>query len=90
MIRGINSKLLNLDSMAPDDLMQLHDSIRLHPRLSALRLGCTTRQARDLANYAVNKCIAIRLRKDGNINSALGYERICERIYSELPEVLRW
>lgn len=48
------------------------------------------RIASDLSGYAWNKSTAIECRKAGNIQSALVYEGICQRIYADLPEDFRW
>lgn len=39
--------------------------------------------ANGLMNYAHNKRAAMLCRKTGNIQGALGYEQICDRIYKE-------
>jgi hypothetical protein len=48
------------------------------------------RAGKDLRNYAWNKRTACACRLRGDIGAALMYEGICERIYGELPESLRW
>lgn len=48
------------------------------------------RVTKDLGNYACNKAVAMDLRIDGQIQSALMYEGICDRIYAGLPEYARW
>jgi hypothetical protein len=48
------------------------------------------RAAKSCANYASNKAAAIDCRLRGHINNALDYERICDRIYDELPAFARW
>jgi hypothetical protein len=45
---------------------------------------------KDLGSYASNKATAMGLRADGQIERAQEYERICERIYQNLPEWARW
>ena len=47
-------------------------------------------KADSLSCYAWNKWTAIGLRKEGNIETALSYERICERIYSAMSPEIRW
>ncbi len=46
--------------------------------------------AQSLLNYAWNKKTAITERRRGNTNTAMKYESICDSIYKELPEELRW
>lgn len=46
--------------------------------------------ASHLKNYACNKAVAMKLRGEGNINTALTYETICDRIYDGLPSWARW
>jgi hypothetical protein len=43
----------------------------------------SNKAATALSNYAWNKWTAINCRKNGMINDALNYERICDKIYSE-------
>lgn len=45
---------------------------------------------KDLCNYAANKATAMDCRKRGDIQTALHYESIAERIYGGLPEFARW
>jgi hypothetical protein len=45
---------------------------------------------RDCANYAANKSTAIHCRGRGDIQSALMYENIANRIYQSLPEYAKW
>ena len=53
--------------------------------------GVGTRKATGaLANYASNKATAMSCRLRGDINSALMYEGIADRIYDHLPEWARW
>lgn len=48
------------------------------------------RRANALSGYAWNKHTAIGLRKAGQIRDALFYERICDRIYSDMDFRDRW
>lgn len=48
------------------------------------------RAMQDLRAYAANKATAMALRSDGEIQNALTYEGICERIYDDLPVWARW
>lgn len=50
----------------------------------------SAKTASALSNYAWNKYTAIQQRKNGNINTALQYEKIADRIYETLPEDVRW
>ena len=52
--------------------------------------GCPYGVAHDLAHYAKMKLSAMEKRAAGDLNTATIYERICERIYSNLPEYARW
>lgn len=44
----------------------------------------------NLRQYLWNKYTAMGLRLAGNINRALEYEGICDRIYNRLPDYARW
>jgi hypothetical protein len=48
------------------------------------------RAAKDVANYAANKAAAMRCRLSGDVQTALMYEGICNRIYDKLPSYARW
>jgi hypothetical protein len=50
----------------------------------------TKRATADLANYASNTAAARGCRLRGDINSALMYEGIAERIYGNLPTFAQW
>lgn len=83
----------NLDAMELDELMAFwkrhqhgHNQRFLLP--NGIK-GCR-RIVADLANYAANKATAMRNRLDGNIETALQYESICESIYEGLPATARW
>jgi hypothetical protein len=43
-----------------------------------------------LACYAINKCCAVGLRLEGNIDRAMKYETACQLRYDELPADVRW
>lgn len=62
-------------------------------RRLANSLGMSGRQSSKIANlfsgYAWNKVTAIELRKNGNIQTAIQYEEVCDRIYSRIPESVR-
>jgi len=95
------SNVPNLDCMESDDLRSFAVSltvgiashgtpIRRAREIFPERPKGYSRAAKDLGNYAWNKLIAMELRRQGRISRAIGYEDICERIYSDLPEFARW
>ena len=43
-----------------------------------------------IRNYCWNKATAMGLRSSGRVQQAIVYERICERIYGNLPAWARW
>lgn len=45
---------------------------------------------KNLGHYACNKAVAMRLRNDGKVDTAMMYDTICEHIYGRLPEWARW
>jgi hypothetical protein len=83
----------NLDAMDADELMDFwaehqhgHRYLDLFPRG-----GPGTRSATSgLAHYAANKAAAIGCRTRGEIETALMYEGIADRIYAKLPAFARW
>ncbi len=45
---------------------------------------------KELVSYAHNKAAAMRFRIKGDLMTAANLEKICDRIYDELPEWARW
>lgn len=45
---------------------------------------------KNLGHYAANRATAMRLRLEGNITTAMEYEKIAERIYNKLPSYAHW
>lgn len=85
----------NFDVMTEKELMEFWSKYHRPRRKDAelligdRRKGFTTIVA-DLANYACNKSVAMKLRLEGSIDRALVYEHACDLIYDRLPEDLRW
>lgn len=83
----------NLDAEEPDALMSFW--FKHHHGRAAKALfpagGRGTRKATfNLAAYAANIATAKRMRLAGEIERALVYERIADRIYNQLPDWARW
>lgn len=83
---------LNLDCMPIEELQSFavacgtcRCSLDAARRLFPDRPRGYRRAATQLSSYAWNKLTAMRCRGRGEINTALVYERICDRIYSQLP-----
>lgn len=95
-LETITANELNLDCCEPADLWALWkrtNSVRpisFAKQLFPLRPKGYVRATKDLGNYASNKAVAMDLRLKGQIQGALSYEAICERIYNQLPEYARW
>ena len=89
---------VNLDGENRDDLMEFWkwggaSGSTLHRAARAIfpdRPQGYVSATGDLRGYAANKATAIACRESGDIEAALVYESICERIYNELPEWARW
>jgi hypothetical protein len=85
----------NFDSMDREELMEFWSKYNRPRRKDAealigdRRKGYTT-LCGDLAGYASNKAAAIGCREKGDIVGAQIYEKICDNIYSDLPEDLKW
>ena len=60
--------------------------VQHHPRLSAKKYGFTCKDIKILSHYAVNKAVAMHLRKEGKIEGAMIYEKICEDLYNRLSD----
>ncbi len=95
MEETVAHKVPNLDCMPADELMDFWKKFQRPSRKDAEELvgdrrrGYTT-IAGKLAGYASNKATAVRCRQKGKIASAESYEAICDCIYKEIPEDLRW
>ena len=87
---------MNLDGMFPDELMEFwaktnrQRPIKLARELFPEKPKGYVKAVRELGFYASNKATAMNCRERGDINTALMYEGICERIYTSLPEFARW
>lgn len=88
---------LNLDGFTTDQekLMDVWAATHFHPTKSARilfpgRPKGYVRATRDIGHYACNKAVAMRCRKEGNIQTAQNYERVCELTYKSLPQFARW
>ena len=83
----------NLDAMTPEELMEFwhrHDHGRKHDELFPDKPAGHYRATANLASYASNKATAMRCRERGDVEVALMYEGICDRIYKQLPTFARW
>ncbi len=90
----MSNNVPNLDAQTPEFLMNFWMKYQRPTRKNAAALvgkrkGYTT-LCGDLAGYASNRATAMQCRLRGDIQAALIYESICDRIYSELPSDLRW
>lgn len=89
----MESNVPNLDCLPQSELMEFWLT---HQRGRKYRLVFpdggrgTKRAVADLANYASNKATAMACRERGNIQTALMYEGICDRLYSALPSNAKW
>lgn len=81
-----------------DDENEVENFIAVYSTIKSKRLAfllgikgkdCVKR-ANDLSGYAWNKHTAISCRKRGDIATALTYEAICERIYSDMHKSDKW
>ena len=88
----------NLDAMEPGELHEFWlDNSKPKPQrqLAAQKMFPSRRSgymaaSSLLADYAINKSVACKLRLDGYVADALEYEETCERIYLRLPQWARW
>ena len=89
-----NAEIPNFDCIDDEtELMNFwrkHQSGRAYRELFRIGGRGTKRATADLANYASNRATAIQCRRRGDINGALLYESICDRIYSSLPKIAIW
>jgi hypothetical protein len=85
------SEIPNLDGMVESELADwLHD-LGHGARPNIFGSGKhTIRATIELRCYGWNKLAAMKLRANGDIDSALRYECICDEIYNRLPEWAKW
>jgi hypothetical protein len=81
--------MLNLDNMSIDELWKFYAAYIQHPRLTAKKYNLTVKDIRLYAAYASNLATAKKLRRDGLINEAMKYERICDKIYTRIT-IKKW
>jgi hypothetical protein len=89
----VDNLVPNLDAMSANELMDFwfkHQSGRGHPELFPGRGKGVVTATHNLASYASNKATAMQCRIRGEIESAMMYEGICDRIYAKLPDFARW
>lgn len=87
--------MINLDDMSHDELFEFWNFYRFATWKDAMRIFPTrpkgyVRAVKDCANYAINKAVAMKCRKDGEISKAKLYEDICDNIYNMLPDFAKW
>ncbi len=86
----------NLDGVHQDELWEFWQATNsVRPIVMARRLFPDRPKGyvavtRDLGNYAANRATAMKCRLEGQIDTALMYESICERIYQRLPDYAKW
>lgn len=86
----------NPDGCSKDELCQLVGYIFCRPRTAARRLWGVKPgfkpvvTVKMLAEYCVHAAVARESRLAGSINVAFGHEYMCDAIYNNLPEDVRW
>lgn len=84
----------NLDGYNKDTLMDFWNVARHGRKMAKLLFSGKPKNyvkvTQTLANYASNKATAMACRERGDIQAALIYEKICNNIYTDLPEWARW
>lgn len=86
---------VNLDGMDIEDLNSFSENVVLDPDAVASVLFPSKpanyiAATKLLCGYANSKAMAMRVRAEGQIDLALKYEAVCERLYKLLPEFARW
>lgn len=87
-------ELPNFDCMSANELRAFWKKWHTATRAKAIALVGVRKDApklaHTLANYAINKCVAVEARTQGLIATAQRYEGYCDALYKDLPEDLRW
>ncbi len=89
-----DNNIPNFDAMNEDELRAFWGIWHRASRAKAVTLVGVRKDAvkavQTLANYAINKSVAVGCRLKGEIDSALCYEHACDLCYERLPVDLRW
>lgn len=93
--KGFIMSIPNLDCLTCGELMDFWFKYNKPKRKEAQELIGDKRKGyiritQNLAYYALNKGTAINCRLNGQINVAAMYERICETLYANIPNNLKW
>jgi hypothetical protein len=84
----------NFDAMTVDELLEFWKKWHVTTKKKAVVFTGERKDAKsimeNLANYAINKSCAVKLRLEGDINGATIYEHSCQLCYDRLPEDVRW
>ena len=87
-------KTLNFDAMTVDELLEFWKTWHVTTKKKAVVFTGERKDAKKimetLANYAINKSCAVRLRLEGDIVGASNYEHSCQLCYDSLPADVRW
>ncbi len=89
----VKMKTFNLD-----DPNEVEDFVNKYRTIRGRRLANmlefkgfnSVKRANFYSLYAWNKWTAMALRKEGKIALALGYEAICDRLYKQMPDDIKW
>lgn len=86
---------LNLDVMEETELREFANNATQRSIVTARKLFPERQPGfvnatRMLGHYAWNKLTAMNLRKQGHVDRALTYEKICDGIYGRLPQFAKW
>ena len=87
-------KTPNFDAMTVDELLEFWAKWHVTTKKKAVVFTGERKDAKkimeNLANYAINKSCAVKLRLEGDINAAIIYEHSCQLCYDRLPADVRW
>lgn len=83
---------MNLDDVPYDDLVDFTKKYKDGRNSRQLFPGQRGSQAatRQMVKYAAVKMAARQARGNGNIEHALYFESMCDRIYNQLPGFAKW
>lgn len=82
--------ILNLDAMPKTELNKIYATININSLKQKRILKTNKNGLSNIKNYAINKIVAMELMEVGNIEKALIYEEICEKIYNKMDKNLKW
>jgi len=73
-----------------DDEAECREFIAATPAFGSVDIRRMGFRKRLLRKYALHKLMGMKFREEGGIPEAQMFEAVCDRLYSKMPEDIRW